>query len=105
MLISYSDVCDDGEEFADAFGQILLVRQEAYHLAGVVLYELFKRFKLNLNPAKVINPNTYMGVHLRSSIDAIKVGSRHSEGIVKTQNGLLTFYVCIGKLDDIRAAS
>ena len=73
-LIVSSDICSDGEEFANSFGQILTARTDAYRLAAAVLYELSRRFLLTGFDAKAsINPNAFLGIHLRTSSDAVKV--------------------------------
>lgn len=55
------------------FGQLLPFRADVRLLAAAILYEMSERFSLNLYPAEAINPGAFMGIHLRTSMDAIKV--------------------------------
>ncbi len=73
MLMFSSDICNDGVEFADSFGQVLPLRNDSHRLAAAVLYELSKRFQLDFDPKKGINPDAFVGIHLRTSSDAVKV--------------------------------
>ena len=59
--------------FANSFGQLIQMSAVAYHLASIVLFELSKRFHLELNPNVMINPGGFVGVHLRTAKDATKV--------------------------------
>ena len=52
----------------------MTLRKDTHRLAGAVLYELSKRFNLNVDPKIGINPNAFLGIHLRTSSDAVKVG-------------------------------
>lgn len=68
-----SDICNDDTPFADSFGQILAFRNDAQRLASAALYELSTRFNLNIDPSSRIAKNAYLGVHLRTAADAMRV--------------------------------
>jgi hypothetical protein len=73
-------VCNDEEDFVDTFGQILTMRNETQELAASILYQLSQRFSLNLIPSKVHNDNGFLGIHLRTSTDAVGVRPQGSLG-------------------------
>lgn len=68
-----SEVCNDGIDFANSFGQFLTFRRDVRRLAATVLYELSQKFSLDLDPSQAVNKNGFLGLHLRTSADAVKV--------------------------------
>ncbi|RDW87807.1 hypothetical protein BP5796_03501 [Coleophoma crateriformis] len=65
----------DGEKFVEEFGKILRFRKDARVLAGVVLWELQRKFfheRAIIVPGDRVSANTYFGVHLRTESDAVK---------------------------------
>jgi hypothetical protein len=73
LLISTSQVCNDGSDFGNSFGQIVSLRQDAHHLAAAVIYELSAQYSLILNASIGINTDGFLGIHLRTATDAVKV--------------------------------
>ena len=74
-LTQSGEICSDDTTFADSFGQILTFRKDTQRLAAAVLYELKTRFKLNIDPHTGITKDAYLGVHLRTSADAVHVST------------------------------
>jgi hypothetical protein len=51
------------------FGHILRVRKDARELAASALFNLCKKFNLNLDPQQGYHPKSFVGVHLRTEED------------------------------------
>ena len=49
------------------------MRDDTYRLAAATLYELSRRYSLSLEPAQNFNTNGFLGIHLRTSADAVNV--------------------------------
>jgi hypothetical protein len=76
MLILFSEICNDGVDFANAFGQILSLRKDTHRLAAAVLYELSSRYSLSMDPQEPFTADSFLGIHLRTATDAVKVISK-----------------------------
>jgi hypothetical protein len=63
----------DGAEFKNSFGRILQLRPDIRKLASTAIYELGRRFALDLDPKAQIHSNAYFGAHLRTEKDAVRV--------------------------------
>lgn len=74
-----SDICHDGEKFANSFGQLVALKADAYQLAAAVLYELNKRYAMGLEPNRALKSGAFLGIHLRTSADAALVSDIHLE--------------------------
>lgn len=59
----------DPPDFADNFGRILRIREDARRLAAAALFNMQKMFRLNLNPKNSLKSNGFIGVHLRTEKD------------------------------------
>jgi Holliday junction resolvase len=64
-------VIDDGEAFVHEFGKILSFRNDTRALAAKILWELKKKFDVDIEPTKAINQNAFYGAHLRLEQDAL----------------------------------
>ncbi|KAK3943661.1 hypothetical protein QBC46DRAFT_27776 [Diplogelasinospora grovesii] len=60
----------DKPAFARNYGRILRIRQDARRLAASALYNMQKKFGLNLDPRNGIKTESFVGVHLRTEKDA-----------------------------------
>ncbi|KAG0645609.1 hypothetical protein D0Z07_8526 [Hyphodiscus hymeniophilus] len=65
------EVCNDGAEIADTFGQLVTFRKDTRYLASTILFELSSRFRLNIDSSSRIPSDAFVGVHLRTSADAV----------------------------------
>jgi site-specific recombinase XerC len=68
-----SVICGDGEGFANSMGYLLQTRQDVMRIAALVLYQLSARFNIDINPRHLPAPESFAGVHLRTSSDATAV--------------------------------
>lgn len=64
----------DSQEFTNNFGRIIRFRHDTRVLAAKALYELSRAFDLNLDPAREIHEDAYLGAHLRTADDALRAG-------------------------------
>lgn len=64
----------DTSSFVQNFGRILRPRADAARLAATALFELSRKFSLNLSPSEGITPRAFMGAHLRTEEDATAAG-------------------------------
>ena len=67
-------VMDDGEDLYYNIGRILQFRPDARRLAALCMGEMSRRFSLHLDPKQNLYTAAYLGAHLRTSSDAVKVG-------------------------------
>lgn len=61
----------DGPGFARNFGRILRIRTDARQLAASALFNLQKRFDLQIDPRRGIRNGSFVGVHLRTELDTV----------------------------------
>jgi hypothetical protein len=64
----------DKSTFVQNFGRILRPRPDTTRLAATLLFELSRKFSVNLGPGEGITPRAFMGAHLRTDVDAIAAG-------------------------------
>ncbi|KAK0670720.1 hypothetical protein QBC41DRAFT_317188 [Cercophora samala] len=61
------------QELAKNFGRLLRPRKDARVLAGIALYNLHKKYHLNLDPKQGFQHSTFPGLHLRTEADAAPI--------------------------------
>jgi hypothetical protein len=64
----------ESHNFTANYGRILAFRPDIRLLAAKIHYELSREFAPKLRPTQEIQPDTYLGVHLRTSDDAASAG-------------------------------
>ncbi|KAI9746383.1 MAG: hypothetical protein M1818_000096 [Claussenomyces sp. TS43310] len=74
ITLAYFPVCHDSVAFVNSFGQLLPFRQDVEHLAAKTLWALRTRYNLPIEPAQPISTGAYLGVHLRTDADAVRMG-------------------------------
>jgi hypothetical protein len=106
-LTSHRKICDDPAGFATNFGSLLTFPASIYYLAFSVLHTLNERYNLSISPFALSSPAPYMGVHLRTSEDAIKAGwssyevqSKHYLSLAASRS-FSTIYVASGNATSI----
>jgi hypothetical protein len=106
-LTSHRKICDDPAGFATNFGSLLTFPASIYYLAFSVLHTLNERYNLSISPFALSSPTPYMGVHLRTSEDAIKAGwssyevqSKHYLSLAASRS-FSTIYVASGNATSI----
>lgn len=67
-------VCQDDAAFVSNFGRLLEIQTDAKLLAARALLELATRFGFSPATANGVLENAFVGVHLRTEVDAINVG-------------------------------
>ncbi|CAP60522.1 uncharacterized protein PODANS_1_8170 [Podospora anserina S mat+] len=60
-------------ELAKNFGRLLRPRKDARVLAAIALYNLHKKYQLNLDPKQGFQHSTFPGLHLRTEADATPI--------------------------------
>lgn len=97
----------DKSTFVQNFGHILRPRPDTTRLAATVLFELSRKFSLNLSPDEGITSRAFMGAHLRTEADAIAAGWTGYDTQATTyinqalSANLSTLYVTSGNTTDI----
>lgn len=64
----------DGGDFARSFGRVIQFREDTRRLAATVLYELSRKFELDLEPTEFMTGGMFFGAHLR--VSALPILSR-----------------------------
>ncbi|KAH8820195.1 hypothetical protein F5884DRAFT_39693 [Xylogone sp. PMI_703] len=67
-------ICHDSVGFADTFGQLLPFRHDVHRLAAIILYELYSRYNLSIDPTvPTTKPeaHSFIGIHLRTASDIL----------------------------------
>lgn len=60
---------NDSPSVARNFGRLLRIREDARQVAAVALYNMQKKYKLDLDPRTGIKNGKFVGVHLRTEAD------------------------------------
>jgi len=82
LTMGQSQVCDDGAAFVDHFGELVEFRTDTQMLASNALSNLSLRFGVGNISSSRLNDSLFIGVHLRTEIDA--ANSRYPD--YKTQS-------------------
>lgn len=93
-------VAYDGADFARNFGRILRTREDVKLLAASGLYNMRKRFNLNLDPRQGIRRESFVGVHLRTEKD---VADKFPD--YETQASSYLNYIAINKVPVVYLAT
>ena len=83
----------DSPSVAQNFGRLLRIRQDARQIAAVALYNMQKRYKLNLDPRTGIKNGKFVGVHLRTEADVVGLFPDFD-----SQSALLLEYIASSKM-------
>jgi hypothetical protein len=67
-------VCNDSTAFVTNIGRVLEIRSDARLLAGHAISSMSTRFKFPLATKPGVIENAFVGVHLRTEVDAVNVG-------------------------------
>ncbi|KAH8811173.1 hypothetical protein F5884DRAFT_876335 [Xylogone sp. PMI_703] len=83
-------ICDDPAEFATNFGSLLTFPTSAYQLAFSAIHRLHTQYRISIHPPSPFPRADFLGLHLRTSEDAVKAGwssyeaqSRHYLSLAK----------------------
>jgi hypothetical protein len=101
MLILCSPVCLDSPEFVREFGGLVELREDAQKVASKALSKISTHFKLPAPKRIGVTEDLFVGVHLRTEIDAMAVGYTSFEA----QAAAYTEYINDTSLRVVYAAS
>jgi len=97
----------DDADFVKSFGRVIQFREDTRRLAATVLWELSRKFELDLEPNEFMDGGMFFGAHLRTASDAAKAkwtgyedqAANYLELAAKEH--LSTIYVATGSMEDM----